>query len=331
MKKYGILLVLELLFLGMVSWYFRQPEIEKEKAAYRFSFICPMTWEETARGIMAADDALDTNTKCIGFQNLNPKRRADAIWSAVFADVDGIITAGGSDSEELLEAMKGAKKAGIPVVLVESDLSSSGRSCYIGTDHRAAGMQAGRELVKAVEESEGTSKTIPRLRIGIIVSQLKDENQAARVEGFREALRDVDASEAQVLECESDRMKIRKLVKSMLRENPDINALFCADETASELLGGVLEDCGRGDIKVICFGMSELICRSLQEGQYLASVVEESYQQGYQAVEYLKMNFKRSMGQDEIVYTGFEIAGADFDFESWEQKQKGEAVEWYLY
>ena len=94
---------------------------------------------------------------------MNEQGQVDAIQKAIYSKVNGIITAGTNSSPELIEVINAAVKEEIPVVLVNSDIPSSDRTCYVGTDNYEAGRMAG------VDMAEATGK---KAKIGVIVSKM---------------------------------------------------------------------------------------------------------------------------------------------------------------
>ena len=320
MKRYAALIVLNVLLFIWIGAGFSGKK-EQMSTPYRFTFVCPLTWDNVARGMGQADQELGTNTKCMGAKNLNTEKEARQLEKAMLSDVDGIITAGTGDLEKIREKIREASLQGIPVVLVDSDLPDTQRIGYIGTNHYEAGVLAGEEMLRALKGEKGN--------IGVIVSSLEDPNQKERVQGFEDAIAGTGGVEiAQVLECDSDKMKIRKLVGPMLEENPRINALYCADELPAEMLGDILIQ-EHSSMPVVVFGMSEQIYRYLREGKYQASIVEKSYEQGYQVVQYLKDYLSGRTGGQDTIYTQVEAAGPEFDFEAWEENQGDREVVWY--
>ena len=71
MKKYGLLFLVNLLLLFSVNKYYQNSEEEPQALAYRFTFVCPQIWEEAAAGMEQADSDLGTDTKYVGFKNLD--------------------------------------------------------------------------------------------------------------------------------------------------------------------------------------------------------------------------------------------------------------------
>lgn len=324
MKKYIILiLATAAVFIGSVQLLMNQQQ-EEITITSRFTFVCPLKWELMAEGMKAADQEFLTNTKFVGFQNLDAQEQAKALQKAVYAKVSGIITAGSNYSPLVIEAVNDAVKAGIPVVLVDSDLPASDRTCYIGTDNKAAGRMAGEDLVEATGHNA---------KIGILVSRLDNENQKERLEGFREAIAPYPEMQVlEVLECESDRMRVQKLAEQMLRQYPELDAIYCAEEVSTQMIGGILNGSGSSgkDYCVVGHGLNEKIWSYIKEGRYYSTIVEEDYDRGYQAVNYL-WNYINGYDTDvDVIHTQIDSIKKDFDFEAWDHAHEEEEVVWDL-
>ena len=324
MKKYGILFLINLLLLAAINGYYKGSEEKPEALAYRFTFICPQTWDEVAAGMEKADEEFGTDTKYIGFKNLNEERQAEAIRSAMYANVNGIITVGNNNSKVIAGAVEEAEDAGIPVILINSDLENTDRSGYIGMNHEEAGRLAGEDMVNVLDGSSA--------HVGIIVSDTDDVGQRDRMNGFLSVIsQNKNIIVEETVEGKSDRMRIRKSVDKMLKNNKRINAIFCADVTAADMLGDILEDEGysRNDMKVVCFGMSQQIYEYLQDGVYEYSVMDDNVQTGYQAVKALKDCINGQI-QERIIYTQARNADKDFDFASWTAEWKDWKGSWIM-
>lgn len=324
MKKYSILILANVLVIALCMHFWYRGEEKEDNLAYRFTLVCPQTWNDIAEGTGSADAELGTNTKCVGFKNMNEEEQIAAIKKAVYANVKGIITVGTRETPELTDAINLTIKKGIPVILVGSDLPESDRTCYIGTDNLKAGKIAGEDMAAAVNG---------KAKIGILVSELENSNQRERVEGFRNAVSIYKEMEiVEILECNADRIKIRKYLQQMLEENPDITALYCTEEIATDMVGEQLKSMGYapGEIQVVSFGMTENVWNYISEGRYYSSIVQESFYQGVQAVTYLKDYLNGKNRETEVVYTDIESAKKDFDFEEWKSGRGSREVVWNL-
>lgn len=311
MKKYLILMLINAAVLIGVMLHFMDDTPAENALAYRFTLVYPQAWNDQMSAIPDNFDELGANIKCVSFESAKENEQLEALQKAVFSRVDGIITVGTNTSDELEEIIGEAEKEGIPVVLVDSDLPKSARSGYVGVDNRTAGEKAGADMAEA---------TGGQARVGIIVSQLDNLNQAERVEGFRSVAEQYPGMEiAEILECEADRIKIRKLVQDMLVQHPDINALYCTEMVSSEMVGEVLETMGYGvsDMQVVCSDMTDRIWTYISEGRYYSSVVQNVYEQCCQAVAYLKDYLNGKTGGKDVVYTGITSIKQDFDYAAW--------------
>lgn len=110
MKKYGVLFLLNLLVLFSINRYYQYSEDVPQPLAYRFTFICPQTWDDVAQEWRKRRD-LGTDTKYVGFKNSNEGKQAEAIRSAVYAKADGIITVGNNNSKVIGAAVEEAGRS----------------------------------------------------------------------------------------------------------------------------------------------------------------------------------------------------------------------------
>ena len=79
MKKYGVLFLLNLLVLFSINRYYQYSEDVPQPLAYRFTFICPQTWDDVAAGMEEADRDLGTDTKYVGFKNSNEGKQTGSL------------------------------------------------------------------------------------------------------------------------------------------------------------------------------------------------------------------------------------------------------------
>lgn len=322
MKKYMLIVLAAAAVLTASVQGVTHKNQEEIKINRRFTFVCPLQWEEMAEGMRGADRNLGTNTKFVGFQNLDAQGQANALKKAVYSRVAGIITAGSNYSPLVTNAVKEAVAEGIPVVLVDSDLPTSERTCYIGTDNREAGRNAGEDLAAA---SDG------KAHIGIIVSRLDNLNQQERVEGFCEVIGSYpDMEIVQTLECNSDRLRISKLTEQMLKEYPQIDALYCAEDVSTEMMGGILEELKYEpeEYIVVGHGLNDKIWDYIQEDRYYSTIVEEDYNRGYLAVNYLWDYLNGENSDVDTIHTNVISAKREFDYEAWCSEYTSEEIIW---
>lgn len=269
--------------------------------AGRFTFICPKAndgyWSSMAYGMMRQDQIQGTNTKFIGPDQYTVEEMCMAVNAAINSDVDGIITAGSRVDPEVLDALGDAAKRQIPIVLVDTDSDQIDRLCYIGTDNYAAGQLAARDMLEA--------STGPIHAVVILVS-LSSENQAERLKGFEDELsRYLDCEVASILEADSNFLYLNETLPRTLKENPEINAIFCAEEFSSTVVGRILTSMGDSyeKIKVVAFDKMDDTLDYVETGRYFSTIVQQSDRMGELAVKVMEDYLNGIPPENDRIYT----------------------------
>jgi ribose transport system substrate-binding protein len=167
-----------------------------------------------------------------------------------------------------------AKKA--LVLTQDSDAPNSERACYIGTDNRAAGRQAG-QLIKEVLPNGG--------KIMIFVGKLDAQNAQERYQGIKEALAGSKVEILDVRTDDTDRVRARANVADTMVKHPDIAALVGLwSYNGPSILNAVKEANKVGQIKIVCFDEEEETLTGVKDGSIYATVVQQPFEFGYQAI-----------------------------------------------
>jgi ribose transport system substrate-binding protein len=167
-----------------------------------------------------------------------------------------------------------AKKA--LVLTQDSDAPNSERACYIGTDNRAAGRQAG-QLIKDVLPNGG--------KIMIFVGKLDAQNAQERYQGIKEALAGSKVEILDVRTDDTDRVRARANVADTMVKHPDIAALVGLwSYNGPSILNAVKEANKVGQIKIVCFDEEEETLTGVKDGSIYATVVQQPFEFGYQAI-----------------------------------------------
>lgn len=200
---------------------------------------------------------------------------------------DVMITAA-INSTNLLPCLKQASEMGIPVVDLDAnldhDIAKEGGvdiSFTIGSDNEAAGAQGADYVVQQLgKDAAGPVLVIEGLS-GNITGQ-------KRARGFAERLAEIAPSLEIVasLSGDWDRAKAANITNDILTRNPDLVAIFAANDTMA--LGAVetVYAAGKGD-DVVMVGVDGNVdaVESIKIGRLNASVAQLPYLVGKQAVE----------------------------------------------
>jgi len=165
----------------------------------------------------------------------------------------------------------------ILVITQDSDAPASDRACYLGTDNRAAGHQAG-ELIKQALPQGG--------KIMIFVGKMDAENAQARFKGIKEAL---EGSKVEILDVrtdDTDTVRAKANAADTIVNHPDIAALVGLWNYNGPAILNAVKDAGKvGQIKIVCFDEEDATLAGVKEGSIFATVVQQPYEFGYQSVQ----------------------------------------------
>lgn len=236
---------------------------------------------------------------------------------AVAADVDGIIAHLSDDTmaEELLEK---AESAGIPVVLVGSDVPGQEQCGYVGSDHYQAGQLAAQLLFEA---------TGGRASIAIISGLEEQNSQKQKIQGFRDALKAWPQMEVICVEYSGmDSVQAAQTTQTLLKAYPEINVFVGI--TAPDLEGIIktIEPKLNSDAyHLIGFDDSAATISGIRRGFVMVSIVEEPFTMGRQAVLRLKQGME---GQPAARWTQTELFVVQEDtiaeYDKWIQERRYE-------
>ena len=212
------------------------------------------------------------------------ERQMQIIENLVEAGVAAICIAP-SGSKEIVPAVGKAKRAGIPVVIVDDRIDAQAAAeagvhtdAYVGSDNVEGGRIAGRYLI----EITGGRATIALLE-GIPGHQTGD----ARLQGFREAITGSDGIRvvsSQTANWERDQGFT--VFQNMLEANPSIDAVFaCNDMMALGAIEAIAAAGKTGRIRVIGFDAVDDARKAIASGSMAASVAQFPSEMGRLAVE----------------------------------------------
>jgi ribose transport system substrate-binding protein len=239
-------------------------------------------WQNVQKGSTAA--LADTKGYTMTFQG--PASESDIasevnmVENAVARKVADIVLAP-SDPDALVPAIKKAWEARIPVVLIDSALSDSGKQYYqafLSTDNKKAGELCAQALIAKV----GTTG-----KIALMSYVAGAGSEVGRVGGFREYLS--AHSKLQVVGpfySQSQMANALNQTTDVLAANPDLKGIFGANEPTAIGMGRALAQSGKaGKIVAIGFDGNQDLQGFVKDGTLQAIAVQGSYQMGYKGIQ----------------------------------------------
>jgi ribose transport system substrate-binding protein len=166
----------------------------------------------------------------------------------------------------------------------DSDAPDSNRACYVGTDNVAAGRQAG-ELIKGLLPAGG--------KIMLFVGKLDARNAQERIQGIKEVLTGTKVEIVDTRTDDGDAVRAKSNASDAIVKYPDINALVGLWSYNGPAILSAVKDAKKSDrIKIVAFDEEPETLAGIQEGSIHATVVQQPYEFGYQAIKLMAQVLK---------------------------------------
>jgi len=202
------------------------------------------------------------------------------VENAVNRHVAGIVLAP-SDPDALVPAIKKAWEAHIPVVLIDSAISDSGKPYYqsfLTTDNEKAGELCAKALIDRVGQTG---------KIAVMSYVPGAGSEVSRVGGFRKYI--AAHSKLQIVGpyySQSQMATALNQTTDVLSANPDLKGLFGANEPTAVGMGRALKQAGKaGKLVAIGFDGNEDLQGFVRDGTIQAIAVQGSWQMGNKGVQ----------------------------------------------
>src|SRR5882762_1469740 len=184
------------------------------------------------------------------------------------------------DSQALVKPVQNAIKAGVPVVVMDSDLKSDKYVSFVATDNYKGGQMAGEEMGKQL----GGKGNVILLRYAV-----GSASTEAREAGFLDALKKFP--DIKIISSDQHAGATRELAYKvsqnlMNRFSREVNGVFCPNENSTVGMTKALRDVGlgQGKVKMIGFDAGSLSVQDLKSGDVQALVVQNPMLMGYLGV-----------------------------------------------
>lgn len=241
-------------------------------------------WKSVHAGAMkAADDLKHIDILWKGpLKEDDLKGQIDIVQGMVAQGVAGIVLAPLND-KALVNAVKSAAEAKIPVVIFDSALQGDSFVSFVATDNKGAGSRAAEHMVKALGGSG---------KVAVLRYEEGSASTAAREEGFISSLREKQSGVAIVSDnqyagatTESAFAAAERLLAAQKASEGGVTGVFCPNESTTFGMLLALQKAGlAGKIKLVGFDASEKLIQGLKDGQIDGLVVQDPMKMGEMAV-----------------------------------------------
>ena len=245
-------------------------------------------WQITAAGAHASAKAHDAELDLL--MPAEEANKQGEMLSDVGLDAFDGVAVSPLNPEQQSESLKRIAGA-CPLVTFDSDAPKSERMCYIGTDNYSAGRLCAK-LVKEVVPEGG--------KVAVLVATFDKDNAQLRHEGFVDELKlpvspvvgegkeDAAWDLVATLEDGIDGKKCRQNIRTVLSEHADLACLVGMFAYHGALMADEATNPGDpGMVKLIAFDEDDAVLDAIADGKIHATVVQDPYKYGYEAVRLL--------------------------------------------
>ncbi|MBM7654348.1 ribose transport system substrate-binding protein [Neobacillus cucumis] len=259
------------------------PKEKKAAETYNYHFVLVPEeldneyWKLVEKGAQDAAKKYGVLLEYTGPKQANIDDHVKTIEMSAASKVDGIMTQGLSE-EQFTPLINRIVASGIPVVTVDTDAANSRRLTYIGTDNYYSGYLAGKALI---------ADTFGEINVAIITGSFYANHMQQRVKGFENAVKsEKRINIITVQESEISRVKAAEKANQILQDHPEVNAFFGTSALDGIEIAHVVKKFHKQhQIYIIGFDTLPETLNFIREGTITATVVQEPYQMGYEAVK----------------------------------------------
>ena len=179
---------------------------------------------------------------------------------------------------EILPVLDKAKAAGIPVIIMDTDINWPGKVAYVGADNRLAGRLAGEHIAKLLG---GTGK------VAVIRGILGVATHEDRLAGFKDGIAATPGiTLVAVQPANSERSLGMSVMENLLTTYPDLRAIFATNDQMA--LGAVEAIAARnltGKVLVVGVDATAEAVHAIEAGRMAADVALNPEALGNKAVQ----------------------------------------------
>lgn len=252
-------------------------------------------WKTVEQGAMDAGEELGAKVTFVAPEDESQiDVQIGMMEQAIKEEADAIVLAP-LDTDKLNPVIDKAVNRGIPVLTLDSDVTTKTRVATIGTSNESAGAIAARNAVKRMG---GKGKVA-------IISFVKGAQTAiARNKGFIQEIEDNHGDSIQVVGvkyCDGDVGKAKKQALEFMEKYPDINCIYGANEGSALGAAEAVKEKGlQEEVSVIGFDSSDEEIAYLQEGVIDGMMVQNPYNMGYLGVRNINKVLEEKTIEEKI-------------------------------
>ena len=296
--------------IGGAAWY-RQKKIEERRMSLvyipKVEDSTNDFWKALILGTkMAAKEYnADIEIKAPAEEN-DIERQNELLKEAISEEPDAILFSPSSFTESN-DLLKEAKEKGIRISFIDSYTEEKVQDLTVATDN----LEAGEKLGKFAATLLGPDDQIA------IVAHVKGVSTAVeREEGFRKGLGDLAKNIVEVVYCDSQYEKSRKLTPELMEKYPNLKMVAGMNEYSSVGAARAVKAAGAKDrIQIVGVDSSQEAVQLMENGVFKGLVVQKAFKMGYIGVKETILML-RGKSYEKDVNSGCELVTPDNMYDS---------------
>ncbi|WFS04568.1 sugar-binding protein (plasmid) [Rhizobium tumorigenes] len=262
-------------------------------------------FDDCNKGAQEAAKAAGVDYQWVVPQNTQGSTQVKIIEDLIARHVSGIAVSV-NEPKSVEGIIKQAMAAGIKVLTFDSDSAKSGRSMYIGTINKQAGVTMGKSMGEALG-GKGD--------VAIVTGQLGASNLNERIDGVKEALKAFPDIKVVATEgTEDDLAKAVSVTEALLRGNPKLAGIIGVSQVGGPAAAKVLAEQEFADrkasVKVFAFDDLPDTIKGVKNGYIAGIMVQRPVTMGKLAVEHLVAQIKGTETESKDIDTGVTVVNA---------------------
>ena len=296
--------------IGGAAWY-RQKKIEERRMSLvyipKVEDSTNDFWKALILGTkMAAKEYnADIEIKAPTEEN-DIERQNELLKEAISEEPDAILFSPSSFTESN-DLLKEAKEKGICISFIDSYTEEKVQNLTVATDNLEAGEKLGKFAATLLDPDDQIA----------IVAHVKGVSTAVeREEGFRKGLGDLAKNIVEVVYCDSQYEKSRKLTQELMEKYPNLKMVAGMNEYSSVGAARAVKAAGAKDrIQVVGVDSSQEAVQLMENGVFKGLVVQKAFKMGYIGVKETILML-RGKSYEKDVNSGCELVTPDNMYDS---------------
>ena len=296
--------------IGGAAWY-RQKKIEERRMSLvyipKVEDSTNDFWKALILGTkMAAKEYnADIEIKAPTEEN-DIERQNELLKEAISEEPDAILFSPSSFTESN-DLLKEAKEKGIRISFIDSYTEEKVQDLTVATDNLEAGEKLGKFAATLLDPDDQIA----------IVAHVKGVSTAVeREEGFRKGLGDLAKNIVEVVYCDSQYEKSRKLTLELMEKYPNLKMVAGMNEYSSVGAARAVKAAGAKDrIQVVGVDSSQEAVQLMENGVFKGLVVQKAFKMGYIGVKETILML-RGKSYEKDVNSGCELVTPDNMYDS---------------